>query len=129
MMSDGLDPSRGDVWIIDFGRGTTGHEQSGERPALIISADMFNCGQAGLLIVLPITKRRKGIRSHVNINPPEGGLTLHSTIMCEQVRAVDKSRLVALKRGVSPATMRRVEDNLQMLLDLPPSTFGASPKP
>ena len=78
---------RGEVWMVDFDP-TKGHEQAGRRPALVISVDAFNSGPAELVIVLPITSKAKGVRSHVEVHPPEAGLTVKSFIKCEDVRSV-----------------------------------------
>ena len=68
-------PVRGEVWDVDLNP-VIGHEQGGMRPALVVSADGFNKTQAGLVIVVPITSKTKGIRTHVPIDPPEGGLSI-----------------------------------------------------
>lgn len=54
-----IDPSRGEVWQLNFNP-TKGHEQSGIRPALVVSEDTFNSGPADLVIVLPISSVGKG---------------------------------------------------------------------
>jgi len=51
-------PSRGEVWIVDLDP-TKGHEQAGRRPCLVISVDIFNQGPADLVVVLPMTTKRK----------------------------------------------------------------------
>ena len=61
-------PRRGEIWMTDLDP-TRGHEKAGKRPALVVSADMFNRGPAGLVVVLPLTSRAKGIRSHVPLIP------------------------------------------------------------
>ena len=68
------EPLRGEVWLVDLNP-TRGHEQAGKRPGLIVSVDLFNQGPAGLVVILPITTKAKGIPFHVEINIPEGGLT------------------------------------------------------
>jgi len=103
--------------MLDFDP-VRGHEQAGTRPALVISVDLFNAGPAEMLIVLPITSRSKGMRSHVTVNPPEGGLTLTSHIKCEDVRSVSKARLHRYMGNVSAKTMAEVEDRLRILLFL-----------
>jgi mRNA interferase MazF len=110
-------PARGEIWLIDFDP-TRGHEQSGTRPALVISVDIFNAGPAGLLIVCPITSVAKGIRSHVPIAPPEGGLTMASYVKCEDVRSVTTERIVRKFGRVTASTMSEVEARLRMLMGL-----------
>ena len=85
------EPARGDVWMVDLNP-TRGHEQAGIRPVLVISVDKFNHGPAGLVVMLPITTKAKGIPFHVLIDPPEGGLKMKSFIKCEEVRSIAKER-------------------------------------
>ena len=110
-------PSRGEIWLVDLNP-TRGHEQSGVRPALIVSVDKFNHGPAGLAVVLPVTSRGKGIALHVSIDPPEAGLTMRSFVKVEDVRSVAMERLTRRLGQVSRATLDQVEDRLRILLDL-----------
>jgi len=111
------EPSRGDVWDLDLNP-TIGHEQAGARPALIMSVDLFNEGPADLVVAVPITQTQRGIRWHVPVRPPEGGLIAISFLQCENVRAVSKRRLKRLRGRVSDDTLRQVEDRLRILLGL-----------
>ena len=112
-----LDPSRGEIWLVDLDP-TRGHEQAGKRPGLVVSVDLFNHGPAGLVVLLPLTTRAKGIPFHVEVNPPEGGLKGKSFIKCEDVRSVAKERLSQQLGSVSQATLAAVEDRLRILLNL-----------
>lgn len=109
--------SRGEVWLVDLNP-TRGHEQAGTRPALVVSADEFNHGPAGLVIVAPMTTRERGIPLHVSVDPPEGGLDRRSFIKCEHVRSVSEQRLVRRFGVVSPETLALVADRLRIVLDL-----------
>jgi mRNA interferase MazF len=115
------DPTRGEIWLVDLGVGR-GHEQSGRRPALVVSDDAFNSGLAGLVMVVPVTSKTaksKNIRAHIPIAPPEGGLTTPSVILCDQLRTVSKDRFGKAAWGtVSAATLARVEATLRFLLGL-----------
>lgn len=111
------EPSRGDIWLIDLDP-IRGHEQAGRRPGLVVSVDLFNHGPAELVVILPITTRRKGIPFHVEVKPPEGGLEEISFIKCEDIRFVSKERLSAWLGTISPSTMAVVEDRLCILLGL-----------
>lgn len=111
-------PSRGEIWLADLNP-TRGHEQAGTRPVLIISNDAFNHGPAGLIFVLPLTRTNRRIPLHVPVNPPEGGLSARSFILCDTLRSVSKDRLGGKVWGrVSSQTMRKVEDILRILMDL-----------
>ena len=97
---------------------TTGHEQAGTRPALILSEDIFNEGPADMVVVAPITRTQRKIRWHVPVAPPEGGLVSESFVQCENVRSVSKQRLKRRRGRVSGPVMEQVEDRLRILLGL-----------
>jgi len=110
-------PLRGEIWYADLAP-ARGHEQGGRRPALVVSADTFNTGPAGLVVILPLTTRDRGIPLQVAIDPPEGGMRRRSFVKCEDVRSVDARRLSRRVGAVGAATMAEVEDRLRMLLGL-----------
>ena len=111
------DPLYGEIWLADLDP-TRGREQSGRRPVLVISEDLFNTSPAGLVIVLPLTTRYKGIPLHVKVSPPEGGLKHDSYIKCEDIRSVAKERFVQRYGAVGSETMAGVAYRLRMLLNL-----------
>lgn len=112
-----VEPLRGEVWLVDLNP-TRGHEQAGKRPGLVVSVDLFNQGPSGLVVILPITTRAKGIPFHVEIKVSESGLSKQSFIKCEDIRSVAKERLWKRLGQVSQDTMAAVEDRLRILLSL-----------
>jgi mRNA interferase MazF len=110
-------PLRGEVWLVTLDP-TVGREQAGTRLALVVSDDLFNQSHAELVVVLPITSKNKGIRSHVAVTPPEGGLTLPSYVKCEDVRSVSLQRLGRRLGKVTPLTLSQVETRLRIILRL-----------
>lgn len=77
-------PDRADVVWLSFDP-QSGHEQSGRRPALVLSKATYN-GRLGLAVVCPITSRVKGY-------PFEGllpsGLAVGGVVMADQLKSVD----------------------------------------
>lgn len=108
---------RGEIWDADLDP-VRGHEQGGRRPVLVVSVDLFNRGPAGLVIVVPLSTRDKGVRSQVRIDPPEGGLSARSFARTEAIRSIAVERLVRRRGAVGPAVMGEVDDRLRMLLGL-----------
>jgi len=84
----------------------------------VLSAGIFNQGPADLVIVVPISRTARGIRSHVEINPPEGGVKMRCFIKCEGVRSISRQRLSVRWGVVTDRTMEAVEDTVKILLDL-----------
>src|SRR5436309_3666292 len=115
------DPIRGEIWLADLGSGS-GHEQSGQRPVLVVSDDDFNAGLAGLVMTVPLTSKvtkSKNIPAHIHVAPPEGGLKSPSVILCDQLRTISKDRLSHVPWGtLSTATLAEVEKALRLLLGL-----------
>lgn len=112
-----MEPSRGEVWLLSLDP-SKGREQGGTRPGLVISTDSFNHGPADLVVLLPITSKRKGIPFHVAVTAPEGGLSIASFVKCEDVRSVSKQRLQRRLGRVSPATLAQVLDRLAILFEM-----------
>ncbi len=110
-------PKRGEVWYADLDP-TRGHEQAGRRPCLVVSVDVFNASAADLAIVVPITSHDKGIRSHVRIDPPAGGLKKISFAKCEDVRSITQERLSKRLGKLQAQSMADVEVRLRLLLGL-----------
>ena len=111
------EPLRGEIWLTDLGR-TRGREQAGRRPALVISADVFNQGPAGLVVVAPLTTRHKGIPFQLPIAPPEGGVRTTTYVKCDDIRSVAKERLTRRWGDVAGHTLAAVGDRLRTLLEL-----------
>ena len=110
-------PLRGEIWLVTLDP-TLGREQAGRRPALIVSDDLFNQSHAELVVVLPVTSKSKGIRSHVPVSPPEGGLSVQSYIKCEDVRSISIQRLERRLGKVTAGTLKEVENRLRIILVL-----------
>lgn len=111
------EPIRGDVWRLALDP-TIGHEQAGTRPCLVVSVDRLNHGPAGVVMILPITSTNRRVPSHVEVNPPEGGLKNTSYIKCEDLRSVSKKRFIKRLGSIEASTVMEVELRLRLLLGL-----------
>ncbi len=86
-------PLQGEIWLFDPDP-TLGNEIGKKiRPCLIVSNNNWNKIRTGLVIIIPLTSIKKQISTHVQIDPPEGGLTVQSFALCEQIRSISKERL------------------------------------
>ena len=112
-------PSRGEVWLCNL-EPVRGHEQAGEqRTCLVVSANAFNHGESGMIIICPITKTHRGIPFHVPVSTQESKLNFDSVIQCDQVRSIAVERLKN-KVGVQlpGQIMAKVEERLKLLLSI-----------
>jgi mRNA interferase MazF len=108
---------RGEIWDVDLGS-DVGHEQGGRRPALVASSDALHSVPSELVTIIPLTTRDRGIRAHVRLAPPEGGLGEPSVILTEHIRTVSRLRLRRRRGVVRNETMAAVEERLHYFLDL-----------
>jgi mRNA interferase MazF len=115
--AESVTPSRGELWMVDLNP-TRGREQSGLRPALILSVDKFNHGPAELVIVVPITKTKRGIPTHILVPAGEAGLSVDSYIKCEDLRSISKDRLVRPMGRVTAPRIDSVQRYVRLLLGL-----------
>lgn len=77
-------PKQGDVIFLDFNP-TKGHEQSGFRPAVIISNNVFN-ENTKMVIVCPITTNDKEFPTHYRL---EDTKKVYGSVLCEHIRSID----------------------------------------
>ncbi|MEJ6456066.1 type II toxin-antitoxin system PemK/MazF family toxin [Fusobacterium nucleatum] len=75
---------RGDIIIINFDP-VKGHEQTGKRPALVISNEKFY-RIFKLAVILPITNNTKDFPFHVLL---DDRTNIKGAILCEHLRTVD----------------------------------------
>ena len=109
---------RGSVWFINLDP-TIGHEQAKLRPYVVISADTYNQSHSELVIVIPITSKKRELYWDVKISPPEGGLKKKSYIICDQVRSLSVKRFAHKMLGIlNNDTVSQIEERLKILLYL-----------
>ena len=104
-------PERGDVVWFDFNP-VRGHEQSGRRPALIISSKKYNA-KSGLALVCPVTSHIKGYPFEVELKTR----AVQGVILADQIRGVDWSERRAEKIGTaSEAVITEVQNYVKRLV-------------
>ncbi len=111
-------PKRGDVVVVDFDP-TIGAEIRKRRPALVIQNDIDN-RHSPITIVVAITSQIDAERypTEVHVLPPEGGLTKPSIVLLNQIRSVDRRRVVGRLGRLGAPTMARVDRALQLSVGL-----------
>jgi mRNA interferase MazF len=109
-------PERGDIIKADFGLGQAGHEQSGWRPALVLTSGIYNKA-SGLAVVAPITNQVKGYPFEVNLPI---GHKITGIILADAVKSIDWRERKARFYDKAPAVViNNVQAKLAALLGLP----------
>ncbi len=111
-------PQRGEVWLVSFDP-TRGAEIRKTRPALIVQNNIGN-RWSSITIVAAISSRfEQPVRPvEVVIRAPEAGLNVDSVVLLNQIRSVDKERLIHRIGAVNAGTMERVDRALLISLGL-----------
>ena len=111
-------PRRGDVFLVSLDL-TIGAEIKKTRPAVVIQNDPAN-RQSPITIVAAITSQFETplYPTEVLVRAPEGGLTVDSVVLLNQIRSVDKGRLVRRLGIVRPERMREIDRALLLSLGL-----------
>jgi mRNA-degrading endonuclease toxin of MazEF toxin-antitoxin module len=79
---------RGEIWLVGLDP-STGHEQKGRRPVLIVSPEAFN-QVTKVPVVLPVTSGRNFARTVGFAVPLTGaGTKTTGVVRCDQPRALD----------------------------------------
>jgi mRNA interferase MazF len=119
---------RWSVVVVDLDP-VTGHEQAGERRALVVSYEPFH--RSGLATVCPITAARSEARYPGDVPMPAGqaGQTRDGVILTSQVRTISLKRVRSAPLGVveDRSLRRAVRQALahHLGLDIPAVADGA----
>lgn len=76
-------PQAGDLVWLEFDP-QSGHEQSGHRPALVVSESAYN-GKTGLAVFCPVTSKEKGYPFEVRLASVE----VEGVVLADQVKSLD----------------------------------------
>ena len=111
-------PRRGEVYLVALDP-VVGSEIGKTRPALVVQNDVGN-RFSRVTIVAAITSKfgPKLYPTEVPVPAGEGGLTEDSVVLLNQVRTVDRGRLVRRLGRVRPRTLRGVDRALAVSLGL-----------
>jgi mRNA interferase MazF len=108
----------GDVWLVDLNP-VVGSEQAGRRPAIVVSGPLHLALPHGVVFVVPITSRDRGLRHQIRISSSSSGLsTLPSFARPEDARAVAYQRLTRHLGTVTTDELTAVRRILRAFLDL-----------
>ena len=109
---------RGDVVLCDLNP-VVGTEQSGVRPVVILQIDRANAVSPHTFIVPFTTKiRRALLPSHASVPAGAGGLSQDSVALCEQIRVIDKRRIIKVLGHLDKPCLNEIDKALRTILGL-----------
>jgi mRNA interferase MazF len=105
------------VFTVDL-EPVRGSEQGKSRPAVVIQNDVGNRYSPTVIVAAITSTLRPDFDVNVIVAAPEGGLRQDSTVLLNQIRTIDRSRLGRYWGRLSPATMARIDRALSISLGL-----------
>lgn len=111
-------PKRGEVWIVNFDP-TVGSEIKKTRPAVVLQNDIGNRYSAVTIVAAISAQTDKDLYpTEVLIKASEGGLDKSSVVLLNQIRTIDKTRLVSRVGTLTEGTMSVVDHAVLVSLGL-----------
>ena len=112
------DIERGDIFLANL-EPVTGSEQGGIRPVLIIQNNLSN-KYSPVTIIAAITSKIfiKEYSTNIFVSKKDSKLDKDSTILLNQIRTIDKARLIKKISSLDSFIMKKVDMALRISLDL-----------
>lgn len=107
-----------EIWLADLNP-RIGTEPDKRRPVLVVQSDLLNRVHPSTIICPITTQVKDGVSIlRVDLTKGEGGVNRESSIMIDQIRAIDNKRFLN-KIGKLPLNLRdRVKQNIRIVLDM-----------
>lgn len=108
---------RGDILYADLGMQYQGSMQGGMRPVVVVSNNRANRYSTVITVVPLSTKinKKQNLPTHVFVSAYRSkGLEQHSIALCEQVSALDFSRIIEYIGSVDEQTLARITEAVQV---------------
>ena len=112
----GKQMKRGEVYYADLGD-TVGCEQGGMRPVVIIQNDVGNAYSSCVIVAPMTTAYKKEMPTHVRIGKTDR-MDPNTTILAEQIRTIDKSRIGKYVCLLHKETMEILDSALKISIGL-----------
>lgn len=113
-----MEAKRGDIFLADLSP-IIGSEQGGTRPVLVLSNDVGNKFSPTVIVGIITSQQTKAkLPTHVEINKFQDNLAKNSIVLLEQLRTIDKQRLIRQFATLSPIKMKQIDRALLISLGL-----------
>jgi mRNA interferase MazF len=113
-----VEVKRGDIFLANL-EPVRGSEQGGIRPCLVIQNDEGN-KYSPVIIIASITSRifEKKFLTNVFISKKDSGLSKDSTILLNQIKTIDKRRIIKKIGSLDIYLMKQVDMAIKISLGL-----------
>ena len=113
-----VDVKRGDIWLVNLDP-TLGHEIKKSRPAVIIQNNLGN-RFSPITIIAPVTSQKIEMifPFEAFLERLNSGLEMDSKVLLNQIRAIDKQRLLKKLGKVNENTLTKINEAIKISLGL-----------
>lgn len=108
---------RGDIFLVNLDP-AKGSEIKKTRPVIVVSNDLANMYSRVLMVVPLTSQKQERILPHELFIGKPRGLAKESKAIVEQMRAIDKGRLVTKLTKLSPELMSQLSERMKIHLGL-----------
>ena len=110
---------RGDIWLVNL-EPTIGAEINKTRPCVIIQNDIGNAHSPFTIIAPLTTKKLEVVRNFEVFVSKKAGIDADSKALLNQIRSIDKKRLMERIGHVDDETMGIIDEAIKISLGLLP---------
>lgn len=106
---------RGQIYLADLNP-VMGSEQGGVRPVVVIQNNIGNRFSPTIIVAAITGKMKKSLSTHTELQSK--GLKKSSIALLEQIRTIDKRRLIEYVGEVSPKELENITEALRVSIDV-----------
>lgn len=108
---------RGDLFFANLNP-VKGSEQGGKRPVVILQNDVGNKFSPTVIIAAITSRTRKKANMPTHVSLDNAALEKDSQVLLEQIRTLDKTRLIKKVGKLTQDEMRAIDNSLEISLSL-----------
>lgn len=108
-----------EIWIANLSP-RNGTEAGKKRPVITVQTNLLNDVGHSSTIICPLTTnvQKRADLLRVNLKKGSFGLEKDSDVMIDQIRAIDNNRLLNKIGVLSESKIKKIKENLKIILDL-----------
>ena len=108
---------RGDLFFANLNP-VKGSEQGGKRPVVILQNDVGNKFSPTVIVAAITSRTRKKVNMPTHVPLDNAVLEKDSQVLLEQIRTLDKTRLIKKVGKLTQDEMRAIDNSLEISLSL-----------
>lgn len=114
-----MEIKKGDIFFADLGTESVGSEQRGTRPVVVIQNNVGNKFSPTVIVAAITSSIKKAkLPVHLQLLSEDSKLPANSVILLEQIRTIDKRRLVSKISSLQADVIQEIDETLKVSLNI-----------